>query len=367
MKRLKYIIFIGLVFSLSYYPMIAKKKKVDYSVSLTTSAGYDNNILGYSDKYKTRFENGEDPGRFHINTFDDIIVSEKLRLRLGYKFWNKYKTNVYFNFAFNYYTQNDIKNRLSGEVSIRQQVSPKIILSAGYGIIPKFYIRHYRDFDYAYLYGFTPESFKEFTFSKEYVFFNTQYNFDKKWRFDLQAGFANYVYNKEFTEFDSRDYSIDLSSEYKYSTKLKFMAGYKFLFSDARGYELPELYPNTNMHSQASFYEHQLSIGARYYLPRLMKKKNYLRTNVSYSRAIFTTDLPPELDQLHSGRVDNEIRANLYYNFELNENINFGLNYNFNFRDALSSSDINKTVIADEKNYSKHFVALEFTYKFNNL
>ncbi len=98
-----------------------------------------------------------------------------------------------------------------------------------------------------------------------------------------------------------------------------------------------------------------------------MKKKNYIRGNIYYTRGVFTGDLPPELDQLHSGRADNEYRANIYYNLELNKNMNLALNYNFYLRDAISVSEINKAVIADEKNYTKHFIALEFTYKFNNL
>jgi len=66
-----------LVFLLANGDIIAQRKvkkngqRLDIKVGLKTH--YDNNILKYSDKYLDRFMNGEDPGRFSIDTYDDLI------------------------------------------------------------------------------------------------------------------------------------------------------------------------------------------------------------------------------------------------------------------------------------------------------
>ena len=90
-----------------------KKKKVKHfevRIGLTTS--YDNNILKYSDKYLDRFMNNEDPGRFHIETYDDMIINPYILGDYTFKIFKNVNTKINASFSPRFYLVNGIKNWL---------------------------------------------------------------------------------------------------------------------------------------------------------------------------------------------------------------------------------------------------------------
>lgn len=361
------ILSLSLVFCLCSGIIYAKqKKKIDWEIKYNLETTYDDNILGYSDKYYEKFKNNEDPGRFHIETFDDMIISNDLSATFGYFFFKNYKTELNIGINYKKYLKNSIKDWMLADISISQNVSKKLSLTLGYSLIPDFYIRHYRDFDYALLYGYTPESLREYSFSKENIFLKAKYEYNKKLSFLIGASYSSYVYPSYFTEYDSKDYVFELGADYTITKKLKLFGTYKFIYSDAKGFEGDEVNPYIYTHSDPTYYEHQISAGARYYLPHLFDKKNYLKLNINYNRSVFITDHAPELDDLHSGRVDNEIKASLSYIFNYNDKLSFGLGYNHFIKSCSANSAINRQSIKDEKDYNKNIFTFDIFYKFTN-
>lgn len=361
------ILCISIAFCLCSGIVLSKqKKKIDWEIKYDREIAYDDNILGYSDKYYDKFINNEDPGRFHVETFDDMIVSNDLSATFGYFFFKNHKTELNIGINYKKYVKNSIKDWLLADISISQQISKKLSLTLGYSLIPDFYIRHYRDFDYALLYGYTPESLREYSFSKENIFLKANYEYNDKLNLLIGASYSSYVYPSYFTEYDSKDYAFELGADYSINKKFKLFGTYKFIYSDARGFEGNEANPYLYTHSDPTYYEHQISLGGRYYLPHVLDKKNYVKLNLIYNRSIFTTEHPPELDDLHSGRVDNEIKASLSYILNFNDKLSFGLGYNHFIKSCSAYSDINRQSIKDEKDYNKNTFTFDIFYKLSN-
>jgi len=61
-------------------PAPAGEDPFPWRAQIGLSTLYDDNILRYSDKYLGRFAWGEDEGRFHIETTDDLVLHTILRL-----------------------------------------------------------------------------------------------------------------------------------------------------------------------------------------------------------------------------------------------------------------------------------------------
>jgi hypothetical protein len=363
---LKFLFTVTLIMLTSNIAQSKQKKKIEWEIKYNLETVYDDNILGYSDKYYDKFINRQDPGRFHIETFDDMLINNSLDISASYNFFKRYKTELNFGISYKKYINNPIKDWLIADVSLSQEVSNKLKLSLGYSLLPKFYIRHYRDFDYALQYGYSPESLREYSFSKENIFLKSYYNYNSKLNLSLGLSYSSYVYPSYFTEYDSKDYALDIGADYTANTKIKYFGNYKFIYSDARGFEGTEPTPYIYTHSDPTYYEHQFSLGARYYLPRLFRYKNYAKLTLFYNRAIFTTDHASELDDLHSGRVDNEFKASLNYTFNYSDNLSFGLAYNYFIKRCQANSDINRQTILDEKDYNKNTFTFDIYYKFSN-
>ncbi len=361
-----YAILISTLTMLGSNAALSKQKKIiNWEIKYNLETVYDDNVLGYSDKYFDKFINQQDPGRFHIETFDDVLINNSLDFSISYNFFKKFKTELNLGLSYRKYLKNSIKDWLLADISISQELSENLKLTLGYSLIPEFYIRHYRDFDYAMLYGYTPESLREYSFSKENIFLKSYYAYSNKLNFTLGLSYSSYIYPSYFTEYDSKDYAVDAGADYTFNKKLKCFGTYKFVYSNARGFEGTEQEPYIYTHSDPTYYEHQFSLGARYYLPHIFDFKNYAKLTLFYNRAIFTTDNPPELDDLHSGRVDNEFKASLNYTLNYDDNLSFGLGYNFFIKRCQANSEINKQSIIDEKDYNKNTFTFDIYYKFS--
>ncbi|OYT12374.1 MAG: hypothetical protein B6I19_09910 [Bacteroidetes bacterium 4572_114] len=121
-----------------------KKKKTKYfELRVGLAMVYDDNILKYSEKYLNRFMNGEDEGRFHIETYDDLIINPSLEVICRPKIFKKAKTRINASISPKIYAVNNIKDWLYWGVGFQQYITKSASIKILYSYIPDFYVRHF--------------------------------------------------------------------------------------------------------------------------------------------------------------------------------------------------------------------------------
>lgn len=340
------------------------KLKPDITVEFEARKTYDDNILKYSEKYLERFKNREDEGRFHINTYDDVISRPSLKISASQKLIKKLSTAVQFNMNRSFFLNNGIKSWSYFSFGIDQYFSKNGFVNLSYSYIPNFYIRHFRDEDYVNFVGFVPEAFKPMAFSKETYDFYTQYTFLKNTGVRLSLDYARYFYNVHYIEYDSNDFSYEIRILQPLSQKLRLQAAYTYTFSDAKGFdEFHETKENSN-DADATFYDNNFFASLRWALPAYFKLNHSLTFSGSYAQRNFSSPLYVEIDPMHAGRIDYNYRFSLLYRVRVNRSVSATVFYNYLGRRTSSRSEINREYISLEKDYNQNQIGFSLIYNY---
>ncbi len=339
-----------------------KKAVPEFEVDFGLATLYDNNILKYSDKYLQKFIHNEDSGRFHIDTYDDVILTPSLGLSATSRIFGNLRSELNFDASSRIYMVNSIKNWNYFAVGFRQYLPKRASFRLFYSYIPTFYIRHYRDDDWVAVYGYVPETFQPMGFSKNSYGAWIQKGFLKSSTVRLSFNYSQYYYNKHYTEYDSRDLFFGIRLFQSVSENLKMELAYEFINSDAKGYDEPGETKRTADESDASFYEHGFFARGIYKLPPVLNIKHSVDAELGYMKRYFTSEHYLELDALHVGRVDDVVELSASYNIRLLKTLNMSVFYNFFFRDANTSATENQSLVSDEKDYRANQVGLSFNY-----
>lgn len=364
------LILLFVIFFLAGHEALAQKKKKtvkkkvpELEINFGLATSYDDNILKYSEKYLERFMNGEDYGRFHIETYDDIIINPSLQFVSEYRLFGNLKSEISADFNPRFYVVNDIKNWSSFNLGYRQYFTKRASFKLSYGYIPDFYIRHFRDDDWVEVYGYTPETFQPMGFAKDNFGLYVHNTFFKNTGIRLTANYAKYYYNEHFTEYDSDDLSLGVRLIQPLHKNVKIELGYVFTQSDAKGYDEPGESTGNSDDSDADFDEDSYIFMVNWQLPEVKKLKHSLDASVAYEERYYTTDNYIELDPEHAGRVDHVSAFGLTYNLRLNKALSLAAFYKWIGRNSTTSSDINSEYVSIEKDYRQAVVGIELEYK----
>jgi len=342
-----------------------KKKKDKWTLKLSIGPYYDSNVLKYSDKYIERFKNREDPGRFHINRIDDLTFGYSAGLTFSDKVIGKMNTTLGAGYDSDAYTYNSVKSWATYGVFLRQQITSTTTVQFSYSFIPEFYVRHFRDDDWVYYYGYTEIAFQPYTFSKDdFNFWVHQIMPWRTTRVRFYFDYARYFLNEAYTEYDSNDYMFGFRIYQTIAKNFQITIGYLYTTSDAKGYDEPGETINNSDDSDATNYEHTYAAGLQWKLPKVFKRSNSISADFQYQRAFFTTKEFVELDPLHVGRYDYNYRLFLNYNISLIQNLSATIFYNWYARESGSPSDYNNEYISDEKDYTQYRLGINFNYFF---
>jgi hypothetical protein len=342
------------------------KKRDNWSVSLSLSPYYDSNILKYSNKYIERFKNGEDEGRFHIHSIDDLTFGYSFGLTYANEIVGKLKTILGAGFDSDAYTYNSIKSWFTYDIFLRQYLSKSTSFYVSYSYIPKFYVRHFRDEDWVKYYGYVPETFQPYEFSKDDYSVWLHHTFSwKTTRARAYFSYDRYFLNPSNTEYDSNDFLYGLKIYQSLTDKLDVSAAYYYITSDAKGYDEPGETKATSDDSDATNYEHVYAIGFDYQMPKIFKLKNEVSIDAQYQRAFYTTDHFLELDPLHAGRYDYNYRVFVNYNWDVLKNFSITAFYQWMKRESSTSAEANKEYVSDEKDYTQYRIGVRFNYSIN--
>jgi hypothetical protein len=361
-----YSLLIIFVFSLSGIDAFAQKKStkkfVQFEVDIQFATIYDDNILKYSDKYLERFLNNEDVGRFHIDTYDDVILYQSVDLSANLRIFRKLKSKINFDFNNYLYTVNGIKNWYYATLGFQQYLTKRASVKIFYSYMPDFYVRHFRDEDWVDIFGYTPETFVPFGYSKDNFGFWIQNTFFKSTRVKLAMDYSKYYYNKHYTEYDSKNFLYAVNLYQTVVKDLKLELGYHFLTSDAKGYdESGETKANSN-DSDASYEEDGYLFGINWQLPAIKKMDHDIDVELEFGKRYFSSQHYLEQDREHAGRVDNNFQMAFTYNIELNKSLKLSAFYYYFMRDTYTSAVQNQAYLSAEKDYRQNQYGLKISY-----
>lgn len=341
-----------------------KKKNTSWSASFKLGTAYDNNILKYSDKYLDRFMNKEDEGRFVIETYDDAIINTSLKLSSTVNIFKKKKSVFSINALRKTYVKNSVKNWSLYSFGYRQYFTKKLSFNISYSYIPEFYVRHFRDKQWIDVYGYEPIAFTPYAFSKDNYGFWAQNTFFKNTRVKLSINYMPYYHNKHYTEYDSKNWQYGFQLYQPLHKKFRIDLGYFFGTSDAKGYDAATKTENDNDGPDATYVEDKFTIGFYWSLPKIKSKRHSLDAKVMIFNRYFSSEHPVEVDLLHAGRIDRNLRVYANYRFKLNSSWQFTAFYNWLGRDSYSSSEVNNEYVSDEKDYRQDIIGLDVVYTF---
>lgn len=342
-----------------------KKKNVpEFGVSIGLTTTYDDNILKNSQKYLDRFMNREDEGRFHIDTYDDVIMQPGLSLTASHRIFKNKRSDFNVDYTKRIYVVNDVKNWDFFALGYRQSFAKKASFKFTYSYIPDFYIRHFRDDDWVAVYGYTPETFTSMGFSKDFYGFWVQNTFFKNTQARLSMSMSEYYYNESYTEYDSKDYAIGIKIGQPLVKNIRLELGYELTTSDAKGYDQPGETKQNSNNSDASFIDDSYTGRITIKLPQLRKLTNSLDLEAEYAQRFFTSEHYLEIDPTHAGRWDNVLNLSASYDLTISKSLSFSAFYNYYYRDSKTSAIPNQEYISEEKDYEQNQYGISLKYNF---
>jgi hypothetical protein len=339
------------------------KKEKHFDVKVGFATIYDNNILKYSDKYIDRFMKSQDSGRFHIDTYDDIIFNQSAEFGATYRIIKKLKTRFNVNYFFNAYAINGIKNWYFVNIGLQQFITKKASFKIFYNYIPRFYVRHFRDEDWVNVYGYKPETFVQFAFAKDNYGFWIQNTFFINTRARLSLDYSKYYHNQHYTEYDCKNIIAGLSIFQPLHEKVRLELGYEYEYSDALGYDEPGETKQSADDADATYYEYGFVLGVDWKLPEIRKKSHDLDFKLAYQKRYYLSEHYIEEDREHVSRVDDNFQLVANYSFSLNKSFTLGAFYRYYMRSTDSESEINRLYLSGEKDYNQSQVGLQLTYE----
>lgn len=338
-------------------PMVvtAGEGLTSWKLDIGVSSVYDNNILRYSDKYITRFDNREDPGRFHINTRDDLILVSSIKASATMNLLGSLNTTAAVDVRQRSYTHNAVKNWSYLAFTLRQDLSKKLSAQIGYNYIPGFYVRHYRDDEWVKQYGYTPITFQPFDFKKDEVGGWLQYALFPGTRARTRFAYMRYFYNEHFTEYDCRNTLLGIDVYQTVHKNIKVNGGFEVVHSREGG----------NADKDPSSDENTFVVGVDFQLPKVFGRSNSLGMEGEYTERYYRSRIFLEIDQEHAGRQDFEYLLSATYSFGLLDNLELAINYAWRKRDTRTLAPQNATYLSEEKDYRQYQIALEARYTLN--
>jgi hypothetical protein len=332
--------------------------------ALLLGSQYDDNTNRYSEKYLDRFKNGEDPGRFHIVTFDDAIACAKLDLKAKFHFINKRQTILDGSAFYKMFANNAIDRYGTFAVGIGQQVARATFLHLTYECIPHYYLYHFRDKDWQSIVGNVPEAFQSFDYAKDAINFRALRYLSKRTSISLQGGYSRYFYNEHYTEYDSKRYEISLHGNHTINKEVILACNYEFGLNNAQGYDgdMPGETKQSSDDADDSFLEHSGGLGLQWYLPEVYNREHSLSVDGAVQYRDYTTAKGPETDRTHAGRFEYAPRVSVAYTFSLSQPLALQIEYRRIQRWAGSSYAENNAYIKEEKDYSKNIAAFTVQY-----
>jgi hypothetical protein len=319
--------------------LIALIAGFDYNLEYSGAIAYDNNIWEYSPQSLDDFTRRVRPYRFPFETYDDLATRHDIGLIFRTRSILERTTTLNFRAVASSHLINREKDHQTFETGLRQSLG-KFALKIDYLYLPRYLIKYYPD-------PVTAE-YTQCAFTEHLLGFKSSLLAVARAVFHLRVSreWDNYV--PAFRIYDTQAWRIGAELDLSVNRLYEPSISYEFKDALARG-PVPDL----------SYRQHSGSIKNFFNLrfPRLAKLS--LDYRVDYR--IYTTDLPPDQDTPHSGRVDATHRLALDVSMPLVGFLGLTAGYDYEFRRASSP---NYPEIGAVKDYDKYLLSggIKFHY-----
>jgi hypothetical protein len=143
---------------------------------------------------------------------------------------------------------------------------------------------------------------------------------------------------------------------------LRFDIGYYYITSDAKGYDEAVETPENTNGPDATYLEERFTGGFQYTLPRINKIRHGMDFHASLFNRYYSSEHPWQVDRLHSGRFDKNLRFLVGYDLRVSRSVNIKAYYNWLARNSSSTAEGNEEFVSNEKDYRQNIFGLDFIY-----
>ena len=342
----KYLIFIIIISA-----NILVAQNINFSSNIRLETDYNSNILSLSQNDLDRFENGNEPDKFLLETSDDLITSAKIELNLKHRLFAGHTQINKVAVKYNKFLKNDFKDNYYIEFSLKQYFSKKLNFGMYYYYHPEIYVNRYDSvID-------VEDVFRDFTYSKNNYVGKLNYSLNSKYKFDYKLGFSQLFYNEYFTEYDAQNFENGIGIKCIPRDWININAGYTFKISNAKAEDAYSDAQQVTMIKDGSYQADifDLSIGLPTILNIFSRPIN-LGFGAKYEHIYFQAE--NELDEYHYGREDKIVTVGSDVTFKILENFSLKCFYKYKFRNTGSPY----TNVVVDKEYNLYETGISLVY-----
>jgi hypothetical protein len=318
--------------------LVAKSSTFFSDISI--QAKYSSNILKLSQYDLDKFDNGDESGKFEIETSDDFIVSP--RLEMGWKnyLFAGHTQIVKVSFDYNKYQQNEIKDGITFGLNLKQYLNKKVNFTLGYMYSPDIYVNRYKSVLGDVL------IYRDFTYSKNYYYGRIHYKFFPNVITSYRLGASQLFYNEYFTEYDAFGWQHLFNVRFLPTDCLQFDLKYEFKTSAAQSEDAFEFPEDISVIKDGSYDSNKYSVGIEFPKINLLDSKEIsFQIEAQYEERFFQSAYVD--DEYHFARDDYIFSIKPNFEMNLNKNIKFQMNGNYEQR----NTDSPFSVIERDKEY----------------
>lgn len=290
----------------------AKKAFVNFTGSFGMQVIYDDNILRMSDNTIDSFRRNDNPDKFHIETYDDLIFSPRLGLTFAKKLIGSKDTSVRFGYIRWQYYENAIKHNESWNVRFRQGTRGRDFFEASFTYAPPSYIKHLSDRP-PYTPKTVPLVWLPFKIRRSAILAGYSMRVTDKLTARADVGRTWRFFNRPFLENDNWEWNGAGLLSYALTKSVKISGEYTYSDAETRSYDSTTESFDVSDDSDGSYerdmYQLSLDLSPKswtgLWLVRQLSGVSFMGQLQKY---YFTSDRPYFEDQLHVGRAD-DVRA----------------------------------------------------------
>ncbi len=331
-----------------------------WSVRPRFATYYDDNILRYSDKFIQRFENGEDPGRFRVDSLDDTVYRTDLYITRGFTGIGGRPAGIGFDVEHRAYGSNDIKDWTRWAVAWEQELGRDRQVDVSWIWTPSFYVRHLRDSDLTGA-GRTADPFQAFEFEKSEGRIRYFHPIGTALEARYTLGLASFRHSQAFREFDSDNVVGAVRLDHHLTRRFRLSYGVEYTDSQARGFDEDGETLETSDDTDPTYRQLDLMLAARVRLPG--NRRPVLFFQAETGQREYTTDKPESLAPLHAGREDDLLRLYASLQLDLSSRYRMAIFAQARTRSSSAPVDIDVGV---EKDYDQFETGLRLSARFGD-
>ncbi len=355
--RLRFLRLLGLAFPLLTALPIrgADKPRIPFTVKVSFTTAYDDNVLKYSGYDLHRFENNTEPFPSEITTSDDWVNVLGLRVYRDFDLGRRFKLRGYYSGKITLFAVNQIKNYQSHYFSARLSYRSRGYLTLKYSYLPSYYLRIYKDKDWNVYRG------AQFDLFRPAISLRVR----SPWaEFEAEWGRELTYYSEYFTEYDAEAFYWSLSAARTILEDLSFTVGYGLKVSDNIGFNQVGAVSPTDPtvdteYGDASYEEDQYSIEIAYLLPLPTEWNWRIGLNVNHAERFYQSSLTPLQDPFHVGREDRRTSFEPSLTVSPGSSLDLELRYTYDRR----RTDSPTPTISKIKNFDQHSIEFSVIYQ----